>query len=78
MPFNNACAPINSVINQMNRAQDYNRHLKRPLPPSLVGFPGEAEIRYFVKATAQRAAFYKENFRTVRRLMGNHRYFSDR
>ena len=53
------------MIDRMGIAQDYNRHVKRPLPPSLTGFPGEAEIRYFVKATAQRAAFYKENFRTV-------------
>lgn len=49
----------------MDMVRDYNRHLKRPLPPNLSGFPGEAEIRYFFKATAQRAAFYKENFRTV-------------
>ena len=62
MPFNNACAPVNSV---MAMGQDFNRHIKRPLPPSLSGFPGEAEIRYYVKVTAQRAAFYKENFRAV-------------
>ena len=56
---------MNSMIDKIGMVQDYNRHVKRPLPPSLTGFPGLAEIRYFVKATAQRAAFYKENFRTV-------------
>ena len=53
------------MIDRVDMARDYNNHIKRPLPPSLTGFPGEAEIRYFVKVTAQRAAFYKENFRNV-------------
>ncbi|MCJ1331985.1 hypothetical protein MMC10_008677 [Thelotrema lepadinum] len=48
----------------MAMGQDFNRHIKRPLPPTLSGFPSEAEIRYYLKVTAQRAAFYKENFRT--------------
>ena len=52
-------------------ARDYHRHVKRALPPSLSGFPGEAEIRYYVKVTAQRAAFYKENFRAEQ----NFRFF---
>jgi hypothetical protein len=42
-----------------------NRHVKQTLPPSLNGFPGEAEIRYFVKATVNRPQFYKENPRSV-------------
>ena len=37
------------------------RHVKRTLPPTLSGFPGEAEIRYFVKTTIQRHGFWKEN-----------------
>lgn len=49
----------------MAMGQDFNRHIKRPLPPTLSVFPGEAEIRYYLKVTAQRAAFYKENYRTV-------------
>jgi hypothetical protein len=36
-------------------------HVKRTLPPTLSGFPGEAEIRYFVKATVRRSSFWKEN-----------------
>ena len=35
--------------------------MKQTLPPTLSGFPGEAEIRYFVKATVRRHAFWKEN-----------------
>lgn len=37
------------------------RHVKKTLPPTLSGFPGEAEIRYFVKATVNRSGFWREN-----------------
>lgn len=37
------------------------QHVKRTLPPTLSGFPGEAEIRYFVKVTVSRHSFFKEN-----------------
>ena len=40
-------------------------HVKKTLPPTLSGFPDVAEVFYFVKATVQRAAFYKENYRSV-------------
>ena len=40
-----------------------NGHVKKTLPPTLGGMPGEAEIQYYVKATVQRPAFYKENWR---------------
>jgi hypothetical protein len=40
-------------------------HLKTTLPPSLAGFPGEAEIKYFVKVTVNRPQFFKENPRAV-------------
>ena len=46
-------------------ARDTNRHVKKTLPPSLSGFPGEADIKYFVKATVIRPQFYKENIRAV-------------
>ncbi len=46
-------------------ARNTNRHVKKTLPPSISGLPGEAEIIYFVKVTVQRPAFYKENFRSV-------------
>ena len=41
------------------------RHVKRTLPPSLTGFPGEAEIRYYVKVTVQRPSLFKENRRSA-------------
>lgn len=37
------------------------RHVKTTLPPTLTGFPGEAEISYYVKATVQRQGLFKEN-----------------
>ena len=52
----------------MDMAQGGNAHVKKILPPSLGGMPGEAEIQYYVKATVQRPAFYKENFRAVSKL----------
>lgn len=38
-------------------------HVTRTLPPSFTGFPGEAEIRYYVKVTIQRPGLFKENWR---------------
>lgn len=43
--------------------QLFLRHVTRTLPPSLTGFPMEAEIRYFIKVTVQRPGFLKENWR---------------
>ena len=51
---------------RVEMARDTNRHVRKTLPPSLTGFPGEAEIKYFVKVTVVRPQFYKENYRTVR------------
>lgn len=45
----------------MEIARPATRHVKRTLPPTLSGFPGEAEIRYFVKVTVNRHSFFKEN-----------------
>ncbi|GAO15638.1 uncharacterized protein UV8b_04822 [Ustilaginoidea virens] len=39
------------------------RHVTRTLPPSLTGFPTEAEIRYYIKVTVQRPGILKENWR---------------
>ncbi|KAG6103276.1 hypothetical protein E4U14_006338 [Claviceps sp. LM454 group G7] len=39
------------------------RHVTRTLPPSLTGYPMEAEIRYYIKVTVQRPGFLKENWR---------------
>lgn len=72
IPFNNDCvknskfANTNNVVGllgDINRSD--TRHVKTALPPSLNGLPGQAEIRYYVKVTVQRPAFYKENFRAV-------------
>ncbi|KAL2021816.1 hypothetical protein VTK56DRAFT_6590 [Thermocarpiscus australiensis] len=38
-------------------------HVTKTLPPSFTGFPGEAEIRYYVKVTIQRPGIFKENWR---------------
>lgn len=51
---------------RVEMARDSNRHVKKTLPPSLSGFPGMADIRYFVKVTVIRPQFYKENIRAVR------------
>lgn len=40
-------------------------HIKATLPPSLSGFPGEAEIRYYAKVTVNRPQFFKENPRAI-------------
>ncbi|KAH9900204.1 hypothetical protein F4778DRAFT_163002 [Xylariomycetidae sp. FL2044] len=39
------------------------QHVKATLPPSLTGFPQEAEIRYYIKVTIQRPGIFKENWR---------------
>lgn len=39
------------------------RHVKKTLPPTLIGFPGEAEIRYYTKVTVNRPNLFKENAR---------------
>ncbi|KAL2146190.1 hypothetical protein VTI28DRAFT_4768 [Corynascus sepedonium] len=38
-------------------------HVTKTLPPSFTGFPGEAEIRYYLKVTVQRPGIFKENWR---------------
>ncbi|KAJ5109731.1 hypothetical protein N7532_002376 [Penicillium argentinense] len=71
-PFNNACSSHNSMLTNLNftglkveMARDTNRHVKKTLPPSLSGFNGQADIKYFVKATVIRPQFYKENIRAI-------------
>ncbi|PNY29416.1 Uncharacterized protein TCAP_00672 [Tolypocladium capitatum] len=43
--------------------QLFLKHVTRTLPPSLTGYPMEAEIRYYIKVTVQRPGFLKENWR---------------
>ncbi|KAI4747492.1 hypothetical protein E4T50_02238 [Aureobasidium sp. EXF-12298] len=70
-PFNNACDPASnsnptiSLFGGLNveMYKSPHSHVKKTLPPTLVGFPGEAEIRYYVKATVSRPSLFKENVR---------------
>ncbi|KEQ77639.1 hypothetical protein M436DRAFT_34876 [Aureobasidium namibiae CBS 147.97] len=70
-PFNNACDPASnsnptiSLFGGLNveMYKSPHSHVKKTLPPTLVGFPGEAEIRYYVKATINRPSLFKENVR---------------
>ena len=43
--------------------QMFLKHATKTLPPSLTGFPMEAEIRYYIKVTVQRPGLLKENWR---------------
>ncbi|KAK3710698.1 hypothetical protein LTR37_010117 [Vermiconidia calcicola] len=71
LPFNNSCASDKSQMATTMRLSSIGPpvevtkpppgHVKKTLPPTMSGFPGEAEIRYFVKATVKRHAFWKEN-----------------
>ncbi|KAK5945316.1 hypothetical protein PMZ80_002520 [Knufia obscura] len=69
IPFNNDCINNTSLIKDLKIGQlnvqfgQEPQHAKLPLPPSLGGYPGEAEIKYFVKATVVRPKFYQENLR---------------
>lgn len=45
-------------------APDLDQHVKKTLPPSLSGFPGQADIIYYLKVTVVRPKFYQENIRT--------------
>lgn len=46
-------------------AKSPTQHIRSTLPPSLSGFPGEAEIRYYVKVTVNRPQFFLENPRAI-------------
>ncbi|KAF2736490.1 arrestin [Polyplosphaeria fusca] len=72
IPLNNACQQTNSLSTNvqfsnmaLEVAKTPTRHVKQTLPPSLNGFPGEAEIRYYVKVTVNRPQFFKENPRAM-------------
>jgi hypothetical protein len=72
LPFNNNCVKNTSLLRDLKVGQlnvqfapDTSQHVKKTLPPTLSGFPGEAEIKYYVKATVVRPKFYQENLRSV-------------
>ncbi|KAF1812149.1 hypothetical protein P152DRAFT_473873 [Eremomyces bilateralis CBS 781.70] len=71
LPFNNACSTANSLSTnvqfsglQVEIAKQPTRHIRTTLPPSLY-FPGEAEIKYYVKVTVNRPSILKENPRAI-------------
>lgn len=43
--------------------QLFLRHITKTLPPSITAFPGECEVRYYVKVTISRPGLLKENWR---------------
>lgn len=72
IPFNNMCGDKSMLAVGPGLGgrlglidlQQY-QHVHKTLPPSLSGFPGEAEIRYYVKVTVQRPSIWKENRRSA-------------
>ncbi|KAJ4358074.1 uncharacterized protein N0V89_002653 [Didymosphaeria variabile] len=72
IPLNTQCQQQNSLTTNVSFAnmvpevaKSPTQHIKTTLPPSLSGFPGEAEIRYYVKVTVNVPQFYKENPRAT-------------
>ncbi|KAJ4292742.1 hypothetical protein N0V90_009405 [Kalmusia sp. IMI 367209] len=72
IPLNAQCQQQNSLTTNVSFAnmvpevaKTPTQHVKTTLPPSLSGFPGEAEIRYYVKVTVNLPQFYKENPRAI-------------
>ncbi|KAI4271205.1 MAG: hypothetical protein L6R35_006558, partial [Caloplaca aegaea] len=69
LPFNNSCVDADSTYvtlagRQVQTLGNRERHVRKTLPPSLQMVHDQAIIRYYIKATVQRPAFYKENFRS--------------
>ncbi|KAI9888541.1 MAG: hypothetical protein M1814_006841 [Vezdaea aestivalis] len=73
LPFNTNCEANEKMFSSVQLFSGVNfevqgfrsPHKKTSLPPSLNGFPGQAEIRYYLKVTVQRAGLLKENYRTI-------------
>ncbi|KAF2148323.1 hypothetical protein K461DRAFT_282768 [Myriangium duriaei CBS 260.36] len=72
LPFNTDCpvgrnaAPAVSLSGMsVEIAHPPASHRRGPLPPTLRGFPGEAEIRYYLKATLAQPSFLKQNIRVI-------------
>ncbi len=73
IPFNNMCGDrdmqnvgmgLGGRLGLLDMPLPHS-HVKKALPPSLSGFPGEAEIKYYVKVTVQRPSIWKENRRSA-------------
>ncbi|SPN99538.1 uncharacterized protein DNG_02390 [Cephalotrichum gorgonifer] len=79
IPFNNVCSDVNTMarlgglggggflgsgVRVMDGStQVFLRHVTKTLPPSFVGAPHRAEIRYYIKVTVQRPGILRENWR---------------
>lgn len=69
IPFNSDCVTNTNFIKDLKVGQlsvqfgQEPLHAKFPLPPTLSAYPGEAEIKYFVKATVVRPKFYQQALR---------------
>ncbi|KAE9372868.1 hypothetical protein N431DRAFT_376141, partial [Stipitochalara longipes BDJ] len=77
IPLDNGCSHLpsqqklpnydpNAFWEATGRPQLPFRHVKRVLPPTLVGFGIEAGVRYYIKATVHRPSRLRENRRTER------------
>jgi hypothetical protein len=71
VPINNACLQNQTVSTNMGfagmsleMAKPPTSHTKTTLPPSIY-FPGEAEIRYYLKCTVNLPGILKQNPRAV-------------
>ncbi|KAK5051534.1 hypothetical protein LTR84_003186 [Exophiala bonariae] len=72
VPFNNDCTNTPNALKDIKLGQVnvqfapvITKHIKKTLPPSLSGFPGEAEIKYYIKATVVKPKFFQENIRSI-------------
>jgi hypothetical protein len=70
LPFNNTCGENKLRDLKFGNVAlayvgDTNNHIKSALPPTLTEFPGEAEIRYYVKATVKRPQIWRADIRCV-------------
>ncbi|KAI1270700.1 hypothetical protein F5Y18DRAFT_369248 [Xylariaceae sp. FL1019] len=78
LPLNNICHDVKALLSAGAGAGVMGRggirtmdptkqmmllHLKSTLPPSITGFPRQAEVRYYIKVTIQRPSMFKENWR---------------
>ena len=71
LPFNNSCGENKLKDLKLGNVAlayvgDTNDHVKKALPPTLASFPGEAEIRYYIKATVKRPQVWRADLRMVR------------
>ncbi|TQS39311.1 hypothetical protein Golomagni_00167 [Golovinomyces magnicellulatus] len=74
IPLQNQCVDYQLTPSEINvgesrvadaQRQIQNMHVKRLLPPSLMGHPGFAEIRYFIKVTVRHPQIFKESWRSM-------------